>query len=102
MGNTLDLLTGKDCTVNGCWLGVVNGVSISYEKDHLEVTLKVMVDDDGLDRLKEYSVIERIMGSNNEGDDNETDSRNKGTHKTGQDLSQEPADQHWHQGKGHE
>lgn len=74
MGNTLDLLTGKDCTVNGCWLGVVEGVSISYEEDHLEVTLKVMVDDDGLDRLKEYSVIERIMGSNsNEGQDNGRD-----------------------------
>lgn len=73
MGSTLDLLTGKDCTVNGCWLGVVNAVSIGYDRDCLKVTLEVMVDDDGLDRLKEYSVIERIMGDSNEGDDNGRD-----------------------------
>lgn len=69
MGNTLGILLGKDVTVDGCWIGISNAVSISYEEDHLEVTLKVMVDDDGLDRLKEYSVIERIMGDgNNEGE----------------------------------
>ena len=67
MGNTLGILVGKDCTVNGCWLGVVNAVSIGYEQDHLKVTLEVMVDEDGLDRLKEYSVIETVMGEHNDG-----------------------------------
>ena len=62
---TLGIILGKDCTVDGCWLGVVDGVNISYEKDHLEVTLKVMVDDDGLDRLREYTMIQRIFGENN-------------------------------------
>lgn len=75
MGNTLDLLTGKDCSVDGLWLGVVEGVSISYEEDRLKCKLDILIDDDGLDRLKEYSVIERIMGDSNEGEqDDETDS----------------------------
>jgi hypothetical protein len=71
MGNTLGILLGKNCSVDGCWLGSVNAVSISYEEDHLTLNLEVLVDDDGLDRLREYAKIVQIF----EGDD---DGRNQG------------------------
>ena len=77
MGNTLGILLGKDVTIDGLWLGVSNAVSISYEEDHLTLNLEVLVDDDGLDRLREYAKIVQIFegGQDNGNQGNESDDK---------------------------
>lgn len=63
---TLSIILGKDCTVDGCWLGQVEGVHIEGVKDrYLQCRLDILIDEDGLDRLKEYAMIETVMGSHN-------------------------------------
>jgi hypothetical protein len=63
---TLGILIGKDVTVDGCWLGTSHAIHIEGVKgEYLKVNLEVLVDDDGLDRLKEYAKIVQIF----EGDD---------------------------------
>ena len=63
---TLGILLGKNCSVDDCWLGVVDGIHIEgVNGKYLQCRLDILIDDDGLDRLKEYTMIQRIFGENN-------------------------------------
>ena len=71
---TLGILLGKNCSVDDCWLGTVDGIHIDGVKGkYLQCRLDILIDDDGLDRLKEYAMIEHIMGDNNGNKSNHED-----------------------------
>lgn len=60
---TLGILNGKTVNVDGVWIGTCRAVHINGTiNDNIKATLEVELDEDSLERLKEYAVILDAFG----------------------------------------